>query len=358
MKFLLATSLTAFLARQSLATVQDTTCCASHDEDLEVCTFSSNIRTRKTHEARAPPKETSRQLTYSLFTTDPALSATSNCSCNPPVPSNGYGYAYAFLMSYNGAAPECVIGVSTVTTATVVMTNMDQLALNVGCNDLYTTGYSDMGVDIVPGGPWQVKFWDVKEYSNGGLVTCCKPCPSTMSTSSSGGASTSSYSTYSTYTTTGQGSGKSAKGGSTYTVSSTSTTVNQDQYFSYYQAYCGTTTTTASVPAPPVTNAPTPPPTLAPVPIPTQPPVTLPPVTMPPVTMPPVTMPPVATPPPTPVVTSPPQAVMSCPACCVNGVNPNYIPYGCPECPVCSNPVGPMSLGYRYLEEMFEEGDM
>ena len=62
MKLSLASSLVALLAGQSFATVQETPVCVSGDGDLEVCTYSSFIRTRKASDANIQQQGDSREL--------------------------------------------------------------------------------------------------------------------------------------------------------------------------------------------------------------------------------------------------------------------------------------------------------
>lgn len=200
-----------------------------------------------------------------------AVSTTSSSACIPPAPSNGCGYAYAFLLSYDGSEPECVKGVASSTDVIVELSNWDLLDLNVGCSDLYTNGYSDIGRDLIEGNLWRVKFFNVEVYDNGGLKSCCKPCAgasfgsagwltSSTTTSYSYSASSSSGATseYSTYAVsvgedTSKKSKKSSKGGimaagadstgsssvTTSSQSSSTMTTTQVEYYSYYNDYCG-----------------------------------------------------------------------------------------------------------------------
>ncbi len=90
--------------------------------------------------------------------------------CIPPNPTSSGGIWYAFILLHDGSKMVCAAGVadSGSETATVQMPNSEFLTFNIGCSDLYTNGYSDLGVDITSGSSYRVLHFKIGETSGSG----------------------------------------------------------------------------------------------------------------------------------------------------------------------------------------------
>mmetsp|Transcript_13912 Transcript_13912/g.19921 ORF Transcript_13912/g.19921 Transcript_13912/m.19921 type:complete len:572 (+) Transcript_13912:114-1829(+) len=178
MKLSLASGLIALTSCQSLSSSATTPTilleepvCFSDIEDLEVCAYSSHVRTRR----NSVDAQTDQQVKYSRNLEE----------CLPPTTTANAGIAFAFILSYNGNTI-CANGVGNVgsTHATVQMPAMDLLTFDIGCRDQYTNGYSDYGVDIISGGAYRVLYYKMVDTStrsgwgwrNLATSKTCDPC--------------------------------------------------------------------------------------------------------------------------------------------------------------------------------------
>lgn len=167
--------------------------CLRTDDELEICNYSSLLRTRKNTEGKDEGENERRKLGFFSSIRDfwtshsstesnryTVSSPASTKTCSPPVPSNacGCGTSFAFLLLHAGGQAVCVSGVASADSksATVETDSSNSLTLDMGCTDYYTNGYSDFDISITSISSWRVLGYRKEVYTGGAINQHCNAC--------------------------------------------------------------------------------------------------------------------------------------------------------------------------------------